>query len=70
MKNKDEGLTSSPNDSNAPVGSSVFGHYTEDGRFVNDNGQQVCEWCGSTKIYDPISEDCLNGLCTNCGSHW
>ena len=47
----------------------ILGEYI-DGTFVNKRGIQICERCGSENITDPISEDCLNGICNHCGFHW
>ena len=48
----------------------VVGSAYINGVFVNKNGKQICEWCGSENITDPISDTCLNGICNDCGSHW
>lgn len=59
---------STATDGKPPVISSA-GKYV-DGVYVNQNGKQICEWCGSENITDPISDDCENGICNDCGSHW
>lgn len=35
-----------------------------------ENEKQVCEVCKSENVTDPISEDCQNGMCNDCGFHW
>jgi hypothetical protein len=40
------------------------------GKLIGKNGKQICEWCGSENITDPISDTCSNGICHDCGSHW
>jgi hypothetical protein len=67
MSTKDEGLTVSPNDSKPIVSSSAFGHYNDELVFVNDNGEEVCEWCGSTNFQ---KVDGLENWLCECGSHW
>jgi hypothetical protein len=46
-----------------------FGKYSE-GKYINDNENKICEKCGSENIIDPISDDCDNGMCNDCGFHW
>lgn len=68
MSTNVEGQFVSPNDAKPDVGSSAFGHYNDDLVFVNDKGEEVCEWCGSTNFQKVDGFE--NWLCYNCGSHW
>jgi hypothetical protein len=45
-------------------------YYDNNGNCVNDLGIQICEWCKSENILDPISQEIDNGICNDCGSHW
>lgn len=44
-----------------------LGHYNDDLVFVNDNGEEVCEHCGSTNFEKVDGFE--NWIC-ECGSHW
>lgn len=47
----------------------INGRYNEEMNYVDKDGNQLCEWCESKNITDPIP-DTRNGMCNDCGSHW
>jgi hypothetical protein len=47
----------------------IKGRYNEELNYVDENGNQLCEWCESDNITDPVP-GAMNGICNECGSHW